>query len=65
MKTMDIQIRNVNLTDLSEVANLHVRCFKNSFSSLLGKRLLEKYYKEYLIMGNPFVIACGWGGVKL
>lgn len=34
--------------DIAKVVDIHLTCFKDSFSSSLGRRLLSDYYKSYL-----------------
>lgn len=34
--------------DLIKIANVHIRCFPNSFSTALGEELLANFYREYL-----------------
>ena len=43
-----MQIRKVNLSDLDKIVNVHKQCFKNSFSTQLGNKLLKKFYETYL-----------------
>lgn len=46
---MDCSIRVAELNDLPEIVDVHFECFKNNFSSSLGKKILSNYYKEYLL----------------
>ena len=45
-------IRQATLTDLEKIAKVHIQCFPDSFSTVLGRdhgyRLLSSYYKEYM-----------------
>ena len=41
-------IRQATLSDLNSIAQVHSECFPNSFSTALGKRLLMKFYYEYI-----------------
>lgn len=41
-------IRTAVLSDLKAIADLHILCFPDSFSTSLGSYLLKEYYKEYL-----------------
>ena len=52
-----ITYRDAIPSDLIEVARLHQLCFKGSFISSLGRRLIVRYYQEYLEEGGPFVLA--------
>ena len=45
-------IRLAKKEDLMQVAQVHIECFPNSFSSCLGVKLLSKFYFEYLCQ-NP------------
>lgn len=40
-------IRQAKRSDLAEIAEVHKRCFPDSFSTVLGAGLLTKYYQEY------------------
>lgn len=44
-------------SDLSEISDLHLKCFDGYFLSSLGKNLIEKYYQQFLYEENLFVIA--------
>ncbi len=50
-------IREANLKDLNEIAELHMQSFENHFLPKLGLKLLSKYYKEFLDEGNVFLIS--------
>ena len=41
-------IRQAKLSDLESIAQVHTECFPDSFSTALGKRLLTKFYYEYI-----------------
>lgn len=41
-------IRQAKLSDLENIAQVHAECFPDSFSTALGKRLLTKFYHEYI-----------------
>ena len=46
-----MKIRQAKVEDLGEVANIHIQCFPESFSTHLGKHknglLQQKFYQEY------------------
>lgn len=41
-------IRQARLSDLDEIAKVHIACFPNSFSTALGSKLLKKFYYEFI-----------------
>ena len=41
-------VRKAQMSDLPEIARVHVECFPDSFSTQLGERLLAQFYAEYL-----------------
>lgn len=41
-------IRQAKLSDLENIAQVHAKCFPDSFSTTIGKRLLAKFYYEYV-----------------
>ena len=41
-------IRNAGMEDLNQIAQTHIECFPNSFSTALGVPLLKKFYLQYL-----------------
>lgn len=41
-------IRNATEKDLLKIADLHIKCFPDSFSTQLGGKLLARFYLEYL-----------------
>lgn len=41
-------VRQAKLSDLSNIAAVHMKCFPDSFSTCLGGKLLEKFYSEYI-----------------
>lgn len=47
-----VNIRQATSEDLKQVADVHFRCFPDSFSTQLGKgqqgSLQQKFYQEYL-----------------
>ena len=43
-----MQIRSATVNDLGKIAQTHVDCFPNSFSTALGVPLLKKFYLQYL-----------------
>ena len=45
------------LTDISEISDVHIKCFEGYFLCKLGKDLLEKYYAEFYHESDLFVIA--------
>ena len=53
-----MDIRTANKMDLKEITEVHEQCFPNSFSTQLGKKLLEKFYYEYLSI-NPDLFLVG------
>ena len=53
-----VMIRQANLSDLEKIASVHIECFPNSFSSSLGKRLLRKFYYEYIIDVPELFLVC-------
>ncbi len=53
-----MNIRKAKIEDLPNIAEVHIRCFPKSFSTQLGKSLLNRFYEEYM-KGNPelFLVA--------
>lgn len=53
-----MKTRLANTEDLPSISTIHKVCFKDSFSTQLGKRLLSRFYYEYLAQ-NPdlFIVA--------
>ena len=51
-------IRKATVEDLKEVVKVHKQCFLNNFSSQIGKSLLEKFYKTYLIENPDLFLIC-------
>lgn len=49
--------RNATVDDMSQVAKTHIACFEGYFLSSLGEQLLEKYYLEFLIENDLFIVA--------
>lgn len=41
-------VRQATVQDLPQVVAVHIQCFPNSFSTALGKKLLVKFYTEYI-----------------
>ena len=53
-----IIICNAEPADIAKVVDIHSVCFKDSFSTSLGRNILFKYYKSYLKYNpNLFLIA--------
>lgn len=44
--------------DLPEVAEVHSECFPDSFSTQIGKKLLAKYYGEYMKANPGLFLVC-------
>ena len=42
-----MNITKASKRDLADVANVHINCFRDSFSTQLGIRLLTKFYNTY------------------
>lgn len=49
--------RNAIASDMPQVAKTHIACFEGYFLSSLGEQLLEKYYLEFLIENDLFIVA--------
>ena len=52
-----IKYRNAKLDDMKEIAKVHLLTQPEYFTSTLGVELLEKFYTEFLIEDNLFVLA--------
>lgn len=52
-----ITYRNAVPEDMRAAAQLHKVCFPDYFLTSLGENLLEKYYLEYLLENDLFVLA--------
>lgn len=51
-------IRQATKKDLKAIANVHIKCFPDSFSSKLGEILLTRFYNEYLsVVPELFLVA--------
>ena len=55
-KTMEniIQVRPILLTDITNIAILHVQSFPDYFLSHLGQSFLERYYREFVDSQNSY-----------
>lgn len=49
--------RNAKPEDMEAVAKLHKVCFSDYFLTSLGENLLKKYYLEYLLENDLFILA--------
>ncbi len=49
-------IRKAKEGDLLKIASLHTECFPDHFLPKLGLKLLSRYYKEFLLSGDIFLI---------
>ena len=52
-----ITYRSAKPEDMKAVAKLHKVCFPDYFLTSLGEKLLEKYYLEYLLENDLFILA--------
>lgn len=52
----DVMIREATLSDINEIAELHISSYENHFLPKLGPKLLSKYYKEFLEEENIFIV---------
>lgn len=52
-----ITYRDATESDLNNIANLHITCFKGTFIAYWGENLIAKYYQKFLEEGGPFVLA--------
>ena len=52
----EFMIREANLNDLNEIAELHMQSFENHFLPKLGIKLLSEYYEEFLEERNIFLV---------
>ena len=43
-----VSICKAQQSDIAKVVDVHLACFKDSFSSSLGKKILSSYYESYL-----------------
>ena len=43
-----VKICKAKALDIEKVVSIHLSCFRNSFSSALGKKILSNYYRSYL-----------------
>lgn len=59
-----MQIRNAQQSDLNDISEVHTRCFPNSFSTQLGRVLIEKFYIEYM-KKNPDLFIVGVENKKI
>lgn len=51
-------IRQATMGDLPAIASVHISCFPDSYSTSLGKRLLQKFYYEYLSKMPELFLVC-------
>ena len=51
-----ITYRSAKPEDMEAVAKLHKVCFPDYFLTSLGEKLLEKYYLEYLLENDLFIL---------
>ena len=52
-----IHYRNASIEDMYEVAQVHILTQPEYFTSTLGIDLLSKFYTEFLVEDNLFVVA--------
>lgn len=51
-----LSYRIAQLEDMNKVANVHIQCFKDYFLTSFGQELISKYYEEFFLEENLFVI---------
>lgn len=49
--------RIAQIEDMNKIAKVHVQCFKDYFLTSFGQELISKYYEEFFLEENLFVIA--------
>lgn len=52
-----MRYRIAKINDMDEIANVHICCFPNYFTSTFGNELLSAYYLEFLKEEPLFVVA--------
>lgn len=52
-----ITYRDATASDMLNIADLHIKCFKGTFIAYWGKNLIARYYQKFLEEGGPFVLA--------
>lgn len=52
-----ITYRDATESDLTNIAGLHIACFKGTFIAYWGENLIARYYQKFLEEGGPFVLA--------
>lgn len=60
-----IYYRNAVLNDMKEVAEVHIATQREYFTSTLGIDLLTKFYTEFLVQDNLFIVAVDDGNSKI
>ena len=55
---MSFTIRAANESDLPVVCDVHAKCFPESFSTRLGKKLLTAYYYEFYLEAPHLFLVC-------
>lgn len=52
-----ITYTRAKITDMAEMAEIHTKCFEDYFLTSFGNELIAKYYEEFFLEDNLFVIA--------
>lgn len=53
----NIKYKVATINDLGKIADTHISCFPDYFISSLGKKLVEKYYLEFIKENDLFIVA--------
>lgn len=60
---MVVEYRKATFEDIGDIAFLHMNCFKDYFLTSFGCDLVKKYYEEFFLENNLFVVAENNGSI--